>query len=505
MKQKRTLLLISTLLIVFSPANLSAQSVAQEIGEFRETQGPFSLPEGLILGENFKFGYVTMPEMHSNPNGRTIELAVAIFPSYSENHRADPLVMNTAGPGKSNMDNFIPQIVGLLGQFILPERDIVIIELRGLRYSKPFLMCNEVTEAQRSMMGKNLSTNETLAVISTALLESKKRFDEEDVNLSAYNNVETAADIAMIMKRLGYEKFNIVGSSAGTIVAHHVIRDYPDMVRCAILDAGLPLDPSIIIDYVPSIVDRLKIYFQECGNDQQCNEAFPDLENRFLALLSSLNRKPVTLELIDPVAGDEIEYVVNGYRLSSYLFNSMFYSTQIPYLIGKVLNGDYSDVKNYLTYRLMPNYFADGLGYTVFLTEAGEFNVSDIELDPKYRIFSEGITRSGLGGRYLKEVDKVWKITKIETSRIQYPEPKDVPVLVLNGKYDPVIPEKYDQVMKRALNNCYIYRIDGVPHSAFDNATQCAIPMMLQFLADPSRAPDSSCIENFKQAYKVSD
>ena len=76
--------------------------------------------------------------------------------------------------------------------------------------------------------------------------------------------------------------------------------------------------------------------------------------------------------------------------------------------------------------------------------------------------------------------------------------------MVLNGLYDPVTPPKYDAVMKKHLNNCYIFRFDGVPHSAFDNATECVLPMVLEFLKDPTKAPNSDCVKNYKQVYKVS-
>ncbi|MCF7833073.1 MAG: alpha/beta hydrolase [Candidatus Marinimicrobia bacterium] len=505
MKNSNVLVVISLLLITFSYSLLRGQDLDHEIGNFRKAVCPFSLPTGLVQGENFEFGYVTVPEFHNNPNGKTLELAVAIFPCSGENPAPDPLVMNTAGPGKSNMDNFIPQIAGGLGNYILPDRDIVIIELRGLRYSKPFLMCHEIADAERAMMGQNLSTPKTMAVLRKALKASKKRFNREGVDLSAFNNVETASDIALIMSKLGYEQFNIVGSSAGTLVAHHVIRDYPDRVRCAILDAGLPLDPELKINYVPSIVACLKNYFKECSLDHVCDSAYPHLEERFLKLIDDLNEDPVMLLIKDPLSGEKLDYALNGYRLSSYLFMRMFYSTQIPLLIGNVLDGDYRDVVNYLTNSLVPNYFADGLGFTVFISETGNYEVSDIDLDPTYQVFSEGVMRTGLGGRFWLEVDKKWKISKLDAKRIQYPEPSDVPVLVLNGKYDPVIPVKYDKVMKKNLKNCYIYRFDGVPHSAFDNATECALPMILQFLHDPSKAPDSRCMENYKQDYQVKD
>ena len=496
--------IFKSILFVFALISLiNCQTISKDIGKFREAPCPFPLPEGLVLGENFKFGYITVPEFHSKPEGKTLELAVAIFPSSDSIHESDPIVMNTSGPGKSNMDNFIPQIASGLGNYLLPYRDIVIIELRGLRYSKPFLMCDEVSNARKSMLDKNLSTDETMAILEEAFKASKDRFDKEQVNLSAFNNVETAADIAMILSELGYDKFNIVGSSAGTLVAHHVIRDYPERVRCAIMDAGLPIDSTIFRDYVPNIIQTLKQYFEECSNDPQCNAAYPDLENRFLNLIDTLNQIPIVLPVNDPTTGEDIQFVFNGYQLASFILNNLFYSTQLPYLIGKLLDGDYSDIKQYANFFLAPNYFADGLGITVFISEVGNYSLSDIEIEPNYSVFAEGITRFGMGGAYFQQVQNIWNIPKLGAKRIQYNGQYDTPVLVLNGVYDPVIPIKYDELMKKHLSNCYIYRFDGVPHSAFDNATPCVLPMFLEFLEDPSKAPDSSCMENYKQVFKV--
>lgn len=287
-------------------------------------------------------------------------------------------------------------------------------------------------------MDQNLSTGETMEILMEANLADKARFEREGVNLSAYNNVETAADIAMIMSHLGYEKFNLVGSSAGTMVAHHVMRDYPEM-----------------------------------------------------------------LTLKHPETGEEFSYAMNGYRLAESMLMHMYYTTQLPYLIGPVLEGDFSSLTEGLSYGLLPNYFADGLGQTVFISESAAYSNSAFITNPRYRIFEEGITRSGMGANYISAVGKVWDIDKLEPARLRYSGQVDVPVLVLNGKYDPVIPERFDEVMKKDLKNCYVYRFDGVPHSAFDNATPCALPMLLQFLADPSKAPDSSCMENYKQVYRL--
>lgn len=480
------------------------QSKQNEIGKFFESSTcPFELPDGLVLGENFKFGYVNVPEFHEKSSNKIIKLPVAIFPCSNPGNAQEPIVMNTSGPGKSNLDNFIPQIAGGLGNYLLPNRDIVIIELRGLRYSSSFLRCDEVFDANADMLDENLSVEETFGRLSAALKKSGERFEKENINLSAYNNLETAKDIHLVMDALGYDKFSLVGSSAGTLVAQHVIRENPARIRCAILDAGLPIESILLYNYVPNIISCLKNYFDECRKDSLCNTSFPNLEERFLNLIDSLNRKPKRILVSHPESGKEISVIINGYRLAEHVLLNMFYSTQIPLLIGSILKGDYSSLNDFALGKLIPKYFADGLGYTVFIREAGRYALSDISIDPKYKLFAEGITLSGLGGEYLLEVKKQWEI-KHDSSPIGVKaESYKTPVLVLNGKYDPVIPVKYDEVLKKQFTNCYVYRFDGVPHSAFDNATSCVLPMILEFLNNPSQAPSNNCMINLKQQYIV--
>jgi hypothetical protein len=166
------------------------------------------------------------------------------------------------------------------------------------------------------------------------------------------------------------------------------------------MDAGLPIEPTILKDMVPNFIQVLKKYFEQCNNDPVCKSAYPDLEKRFLSLLDSLNRHPVTIPIKDPETGKTINYVFNGYRLAGYVSLSMYYTTQIPYIINKIIAGDYSDIKGYAGSMLRPNYFADGLGHTIFLSEVGNYSHSDIKIDPAYSIFEQGMTNSGLGGEY---------------------------------------------------------------------------------------------------------
>ena len=62
----------SILLLILSSPILQGQHASSEPGIFREADYPFPLPEGVIQGENFKFGYVSVPEIHSQPEGKAI-------------------------------------------------------------------------------------------------------------------------------------------------------------------------------------------------------------------------------------------------------------------------------------------------------------------------------------------------------------------------------------------------------------------------------------------------
>jgi len=498
MIKKRFLLLVTVMIVLASMSVQCGKSSGpvNEYGVFKEAPCPFPIPEGLVEGEDFTFGYVSVPMTHDQPEGKIIKLAVAKFFSTGDNPAPDPLVLNTGGPGGSNMDGFFPMLASDFGKVLLPARDVVLIELRGLRYSIPDLICDEVADAQIAVMSKNLGYNEEKDVLVKALMESKKRFISEGVNLSAFNNIETVSDIDLIMTELGYDQFNLVGSSAGTMVAQHMIRDYPERLRCVIMDAGLPINSDIFRDMVPNTIERLKSTFRMCREDAGCQAAFPNLEERFLDLLQELENNPVSIQVQDPETGDEVDYILNGRRLGAFVFYSMYFNPQVPQLVNKTLNGDFSDVVEVINGSFTNGRtFAFGLGYTIISSESNDFDLGDIEIDPEYKILADGVTLGGMGGEFIHEVRRIWEIEPIAKKRRMFKEKSNIPVLVLNGVYDHVIPPQYDAEMRAHLGNCHIFRFDDVTHSVADNAPECGIPMILEFLGNPSTAPDSSCVQ----------
>lgn len=477
-----------------------APASARRVGEFAPAPCPVALPEGLHLGPDVDFGFVTVPERHADPNGRVIEVAVARFRSPAEKPAPDPLILNTGGPGDSNLDQFLPLLASEEGRPLLAQRDVVIIELRGLRYSRPALVCDEVFDAQRSMLAKDIKGEPANGVLLAAMRACHQRLTKAGVDPSAFNNMETAADIAMVMTALGYDRFNLFGSSAGTLIAQHVMRDFPQRVRSVVLNAAVPLGQSLLKNMLPNTATSLRETFRRCAADEACNRAYPDLEQRFFSLLAQLNEQPVTLLVANPGGDGKVDLVLNGDRLASWLFASMYGNTQLPASLGKLLAGDFSEVQEAPGIFFPLTRFAYGLSYSIFSAESMDYTAQDVTADGQYAAFADGISLF-FGPKLLAQAQTFWTVKPLDRRLLQ-PLKSAIPTLILNGELDHVLPPQYAQDMVRHLSQGHLYIFPGVAHSPVD-AGDCALSMMMQFFADPSRAPDASCVKQFKHEFKT--
>jgi hypothetical protein len=75
---------------------------------------------------------------------------------------------------------------------------------------------------------------------------------------------------------------------------------------------------------------------------------------------------------------------------------------------------------------------------------------------------------------------------------VKAPVVSDIPVLVLEGEFDPVTPPEYGQLVAGYLSNSTYFEFPGVGHDVL--AIGCAREIVGDFLADPNHVPDASCI-----------
>lgn len=139
----RTALLTVGVVIASSSAVHAATPARAKFGTAWQTVDckAFNLPDAVAAQSDC--GYVTAPEEHAKPQGRTIQLAVVRIRSTGKAPAADPLFVEQGGPGDSTIEIIVdwafPSLPEL--QAVVRSRDLVFVEERGTKYSKPFLSC----------------------------------------------------------------------------------------------------------------------------------------------------------------------------------------------------------------------------------------------------------------------------------------------------------------------------------------------------------------------------
>jgi pimeloyl-ACP methyl ester carboxylesterase len=263
-----------------------------------------------VEGQTYSCGVVVVPEDYARPDGRTIELFYLKLHSASATPASDPLVYLAGGPGSTGSYELTAN-PGLYDSMtaIRNDRDIIAYDQRGTGYSN-YLLCApfestlgilqdrdknpEISQTITDLQGKDSgigygALRANLCGVGTRLLAG--------VDLGQYNSVNSAKDIAVLAKALGYaDGYNLYGTSYGTRLAQFAMRGDPEGVRSVILDGvGGPQIPNSMWSQTKSVSPYVEI-FRQCEADAACEKAYPNLAERFGALLTKLAKEPLVFD-----------------------------------------------------------------------------------------------------------------------------------------------------------------------------------------------------------------
>lgn len=254
-----------------------------------------------IEGETVSCGTVTVPENYDNLEGKQIELAYAVLKSTSLSPAADPVIYLHGGPGAAELRSLAELSERM--QSIRQTRDVVVFDQRGAGLSNEPLACDveyatqqEIVRDLVSDFAQNAYMNSEFAVNMAMFKVCLDRLVETDTDLSQYNTLNSARDVSSVAEALGYGEFNLYGFSYGTQLALEVMRQHPEQLRGVILDSVAPADLKLYEKFGTPNVEAVTSLFALCQQDTDCNAAYPDLMNRFEALLTRLDEQPITGE-----------------------------------------------------------------------------------------------------------------------------------------------------------------------------------------------------------------
>ena len=478
--------------VAVSSAN--AQSEPSSFSDaFEPVECWFDSPIPLFPGPEFICGYVTVPERHTNPDGQTIRLAVAVLRTTSDNPRSDPLFMAQGGPGGDAFQVF-PIIIGTYADIL--GRDIVLFNQRGTQYGEPNLLCTESFEAIDEIMA--LTGDQADDRSLEALSDCYDRLSEDGIDLSAYNSLENAADVDVIREALGYEQYNFYGVSYGTLLGLHLMRNHPDHLRSVILDGVVP--PNL--NFIPQVAKNTDRVFSEiietCDNDPACQTEYPNLEERFFNLVDELNQSPVKLTIKDSETGDRVTALLDGDTLVDVLFQAFYLPDSyaiFPKLVANLEDGDYTFVRGIWPLFAFDRSISEGMYFSVICAENAALSPSDVVLEGIRPYFAEGAADEVQ--TYL-DACEIWKVDQL-SPEVNDAVNSDVATLLLSGHYDPITPPLFAAVAAGSLPNGYSFVSPTGSHGvAFGDP--CVDDIIHQFLDSPEKEPDGACLTEIEPA-----
>ena len=473
-----------------------------ETPAFEQTQCPFDVP----LGAQVDCGVVIVREDRAgaDPND-VIRLAVAVYRSANANPQPDPVIFLQGGPGSGAVEGIVLAYDTFIAP-ILAERDLIVFDQRGTGLSQPLLDCPEYSRlVERQLRQGFFIGDEDPARYTDALLACRDRLTRRGANLAAYTSAASAADVNDIVTVLGYEQVNLYGASYGTRLAQTVMRDFPGIVRSAVLDSALPLEVHIYNEQAAKTDYALGKLFDGCAAQPACNAAYPNLERMYYDLVAQLDAEPVSVWGVLASDGRTFNVDVNGVELTSAVFFAMYMTDLIPMapqMINDVRLGDYTWLRIFLA---APLSMGDGLSLgmmlsvncheEIFATTPEEISAAN-DAYPNTAAFGRSALFGSAAEHYA--LCETWGAAPFDPREIE-PVTSAIPALILVGEYDPATPPSFGLQVAENLPNSYFFEFPGRGHTSSVGARECPFEMALAFLADPTTAPDSACIADMAE------
>ena len=453
----------------------------------------FQVPAGVEM----ECGVLEVPANREDPAAGAVRLHFGVVRTQDEAPADDPIVFLSGGPGQGALE-LVPLAYAELYEPLVETRDLVIVDQRGTGRSEPSLKCDEYVAWARETIGSGESLEAMAAEGEQVLDDCRERLANEGIDFANYNSATSAADLDALRRALGYEEWNLYGTSYGTRLALTAMRDTPDGIRSVVLDAAYPLEVNLYEEIAANGSRAIEALFAACQADAACAQRFPELEQTFLAMVDELNAQPVPVTVVDPQTGRRLESELSGDGLVSFTFQSLYATELLPFLpeiIAAASEG------NFGTIGLLQGAFltqldlvSTGMQLAVQCQEEVAFGTPEeataaLEEHPLLRGFLE---RSPTLGPDVFELCERWEAGEPGADEDE-PVTSDVPTLVLAGEFDPITPPRWGEAIAGSLTNSHFVEFPNTGHGVVA-AHECGVQLFHAFLDDPATDPDSACI-----------
>jgi len=471
------------------PATTAAQQVATSPDSLpRFIAGPCPIDPGPLPADvNIVCGILVVPETHRRPHGPTIRLAVTILrPTVATEppHPAQPpVVMLHGGPGNSGIGAFLR----IVAASPLPRlRDVVIYDQRGTGFSPP-VPCEDFGKQRTAVLETEPSLARAAERIRGLASSCMATLRAQNVDASAYSTAESAADLVDLRRVLGYSQWDVYGTSYGTRLALAALALDSAGIRSVVLDRAVKPGPWLA-ERARRTQSSLNRVFRACARDGTCHAAFPGPERDLMALFRKLENKPLRV----PATGSQTAaFVLDGEKLMLAIhlgLSSPRRIAGIPFLLRQLRAGDELRAARELAAWISSDSAYPALASLVNCND--QYGAGALRLEESTLRRVSAPPKSLRSTSTLRTCD-LWT-RRFDDTPTPFPTGATNPVLIISAEFDPTTPPGDGEQIAAMLPNARHYELPGESHSG--RPIGCHAAIVVQFMRDPSRVPDTSCI-----------
>ena len=433
---------------------------------------PADCPFGNLSPYRIDCGWLVAPD--------GVRLAVAIIRSKNPQKADDPIVYLAGGPGAAFVETAPIQVFNFGFASLLAERDIILVDQRGMGLSQPSLRCVPYDS------GLDLSRPDFPQPAFEARVNAcQEALAAQGIDYTQFDTPHIAADFAALPEALGYDEVNLYGTSWGTRLGLVILRDYPEGIRSVILDSTLP--PQVDTFGAPARLGEASFSQAEqlCAADTLCRTAYPNLRAVFEQTYADLQANPVPLTLGVPLTGDMFAGQV------AVLLRDKAGVERLPGFIYSIAQGDYRSFADQIAdiAEATPDKLPDmGIFFSIVCREGATTQAAIEAKMSAYPAAFQSMAKPFFGtGGY--DICQMWgDVLPLPND----PAVSDVPVLLLAGQHDPLTPPEWAYLAAETLSKAYVYEFPARGHVLAGEG--CAQTIMVSFLRSPDTAPDAACI-----------
>lgn len=384
----------------------------------------------------------SVAEDSSRSDGRRISLRVVVLRALGEEPASEAVMIVPGGPGQGiTAGTFLFE---RLLHNLRDRRDIVLFDARGSGASSP-LTC--------ILPGDNDDPQSYLGdLLPVPTIESCLAGLDADV--TQYAAPQVIQDMDELRAALGYQHLDLFANSYGSRLALAYMRRYPGRVRSAVLNGVVPLDLGVPQHHAPDAQRALDLLFDACAEDPACQEAFPELRERFWTVHRRLAEEgPIAVTIDDQVTGRQLELTLNLDLFNEEIRWRLYdeESNLVPILVDEAYNGDYTGIVELLLRLRRAVATGRILSVGAFLSATCTEDTPFIDPAEAERL-AEGTFLGLYRVAQQQAACSVWPRGTLPAG-FRQPVTSDVPTLLISGFRDPVTPPKWGEAVLAGLAN----------------------------------------------------